>query len=171
MRKTFSSRRISSAIASRSASRTVMLTNSVPAGMAGSEATFAVADRAGLGLESCASCGALFTLIDWGPASAAMGGETCFGFSGGVFGGADAGTASPSWVSSAIGALTLTPSAPSGTSNFAMRPSSMDSNSIVALSVSISARISPVLTVSPSLTCHLASLPSSMVGDSAGIRI
>src|SRR5258705_7044750 len=47
----------------------------------------------------------------------------------------------------------------------------MDSNSIVALSVSISARISPALPFSPSLTCHLASLPSSMVGDSAGIRI
>src|SRR3546814_18679905 len=45
----------------------------------------------------------------------------------------------------------------------------MASNSIVALSVSISARISPDWTASPSLTSHLASVPSSIVGDSAGI--
>src|SRR3546814_8713447 len=42
---------------------------------------------------------------------------------------------------------------------------------MVALSVSISAITSPALTVSPSLTCHLARLPSLMVGDSAGIRM
>jgi hypothetical protein len=42
---------------------------------------------------------------------------------------------------------------------------------MVALSVSISAMMSPALTVWPSLTSHLASLPSSMVGESAGIRI
>jgi hypothetical protein len=35
----------------------------------------------------------------------------------------------------------------------------------------ISAMTSPGFTVSPSLTSHLASLPSSMVGDSAGIRM
>jgi len=52
-----------------------------------------------------------------------------------------------------------------------MRPSSTASNSIVALSVSISARISPDFTESPSLTSHLASLPSSIVGESAGMRI
>src|SRR5438067_5972056 len=52
-----------------------------------------------------------------------------------------------------------------------MRPSSTASNSIVALSVSISASTSPEWTSSPSLTSHLASLPSSMVGDSAGMRI
>src|SRR3546814_17960289 len=45
----------------------------------------------------------------------------------------------------------------------------MASNSIVALAVSISARMSPDLTSSPSLTSHLASVPSSIVGDSAGI--
>ena len=72
---------------------------------------------------------------------------------------------------SAMGALTFTPSVPSGTRILPMRPSSTASNSIVALSVSISARMSPDLTVSPSFTSHLASLPSSMVGDSAGIRI
>ena len=50
-------------------------------------------------------------------------------------------------------------------------PSSTASTSIVALSVSISAMTMPEVTVSPSLIIHLASLPSSMVGDSAGIRI
>src|SRR5207344_1506779 len=50
-------------------------------------------------------------------------------------------------------------------------PSSVASNSIVALSVSISARMSPVLTLSPSRLSHLARLPFSMVGDSAGMRI
>src|SRR5690606_4084327 len=43
------------------------------------------------------------------------------------------------------------------------------STSMVALSVSISAITSPEETLSPSFTCHLASLPSSMVGDSAGM--
>ena len=71
----------------------------------------------------------------------------------------------------AMGELTFTPSVPSGTRILPMRPSSTASNSIVALSVSISARMSPDLTVSPSLTSQLASLPSSMVGDRAGIRI
>src|ERR1700733_4453529 len=52
-----------------------------------------------------------------------------------------------------------------------MRPSSTASNSIVALSVSISASRSPERTWSPSFTSHFASLPSSMVGDSAGMRI
>lgn len=50
-------------------------------------------------------------------------------------------------------------------------PSSMASNSMVALSVSISARISPDTTLSPSLTSQRASLPSSIVGESAGIVI
>ena len=78
---------------------------------------------------------------------------------------------SPSPSRVAMGALTFTPSAPSGTSSLPIRPSSTASNSIVALSVSISARMSPDLTVSPSLTSHLASLPSSIVGESAGMRI
>src|SRR6185503_1353725 len=77
--------------------------------------------------------------------------------------------ASPS--STAIGVLTFTPSVPSATSSFDTLPSSTASTSMVALSVSISAMMSPGLTVWPSLTSHLASLPSSMVGDSAGIRI
>src|SRR5690606_30598071 len=45
----------------------------------------------------------------------------------------------------------------------------MDSNSIVALSVSISASTSPAETVSPSFTSQRASVPSSIVGESAGI--
>src|SRR5581483_7501698 len=58
-----------------------------------------------------------------------------------------------------------------GMSSFATLPSSTASTSMVALSVSISAMTSPAFTCWPSATSHLASLPSSMVGDSAGIRI
>jgi hypothetical protein len=50
-------------------------------------------------------------------------------------------------------------------------PSSIASYSIVALSVSISAITSPGLTLSPSFLSHLARLPFSIVGDSAGMRI
>src|SRR5262249_60525710 len=42
---------------------------------------------------------------------------------------------------------------------------------MVALSVSISAITSPALTASPSFLSHLARLPFSIVGESAGIRI
>ena len=76
---------------------------------------------------------------------------------------------SPSPPISAITVPTLTPSLPSGTRIFAIVPSSTASNSIVALSVSISANMSPLTTLSPSLTSHLASVPSSIVGDKAGI--
>ena len=61
--------------------------------------------------------------------------------------------------------------APSATSSLPMVPSSTASNSIVALSVSISARMSPARTVSPSLTSQRARVPSSIVGDRAGMRI
>src|SRR3954468_12602277 len=67
--------------------------------------------------------------------------------------------------------LTATSWVPSGTTILASTPSSMDSYSIVALSVSISASTSPALTLSPSFLSHLARLPFSIVGDSAGIRI
>ena len=50
-------------------------------------------------------------------------------------------------------------------------PSSAASNSIVALSVSISAMAEPDETLSPSFTSHFASVPSSMVGDRAGMRM
>ena len=99
------------------------------------------------------------------PASAA------FGASGaGSDGAAMSSALSPSSRRTAMGALTFTPSVPSSTRIFPITPSSTASNSIVALSVSISARMSPALTVSPSLTSHLASVPSSMVGLSAGIK-
>src|SRR5258708_15502505 len=58
---------------------------------------------------------------------------------------------------------------PSGTRIFAITPSSIASYSMVALSVSISAMMSPALTLSPSFLSHLARLPFSIVGDSAGI--
>src|SRR6266852_6373894 len=60
---------------------------------------------------------------------------------------------------------------PSGTRIFAITPSSIASYSMVALSVSISARMSPALTLSPSFLSHLARFPFSMVGDSAGMRM
>jgi hypothetical protein len=84
---------------------------------------------------------------------------------------ADAGTASPSSTRTAIGALTFTASVPSAIRMRPMMPSSTASTSIVALSVSISQITWPDVTLSPSLTCHLASLPSVMVGDSAGMRM
>src|SRR6185437_10510887 len=59
------------------------------------------------------------------------------------------------------------PSVPSGTSSSSTVPSSTASTSMVALSVSISAITSPDFTASPFFTCHLASVPSSMVGDRA----
>ncbi len=77
---------------------------------------------------------------------------------------------SPSCSSTAIGVFTATPSAPSATSNLPIRPSSTASTSIVALSVSISARTSPAETSSPSDFSHFASFPSVIVGDSAGIN-
>ena len=42
---------------------------------------------------------------------------------------------------------------------------------MVALSVSISAITSPALTLSPSFLSQRASVPSVMVGESAGIRM
>ena len=80
-------------------------------------------------------------------------------------------TSSPSVARIAIGWLTAMSALPSGTRIFASVPSSTASYSMVALSVSISARMSPVLTLSPSFLSHLARLPFSMVGDSAGMRM
>src|SRR5262249_917267 len=78
---------------------------------------------------------------------------------------------SPSSRRRAITAFTFTPWAPSWTTISPITPSSTASTSMVALSVSISAMTSPAFTVSPTFLCHLARLPSVMVGDSAGIRI
>ena len=78
---------------------------------------------------------------------------------------------SPSCSSTAIGVLTLTPSVPAGIRILPSVPSSTASTSMVALSVSISAMTSPEATLSPSFFSHLARLPSSIVGERAGIRI
>ena len=76
---------------------------------------------------------------------------------------------SPSSARTAITALTATPSVPSATRISTTVPSSTASTSIVALSVSISAMMSPASTVSPAFTSHFDSVPSSMVGDRAGM--
>ena len=76
---------------------------------------------------------------------------------------------SPSPASSMMTVPTFTLSVPSATRMRLTVPSSTASNSMVALSVSISAMMSPDFTWSPSLTSHLASVPSSMVGERAGI--
>ena len=80
-------------------------------------------------------------------------------------------TGSPSTASTAIGWFTGTSCVPAGTRMRASVPSSTASYSIVALSVSISAMMSPERTLSPSFFSHLARLPFSIVGDSAGIRM
>src|SRR3712207_2294288 len=71
----------------------------------------------------------------------------------------------------AMGVFTATLSVSSGTKILARMPSSMASTSIVALSVSISASTSPGFTLSPSFFSHFASLPCSMVGERAGMRM
>ena len=76
---------------------------------------------------------------------------------------------SPSPRITAIGVFTATSAVPSGTRIFPSVPSSTASTSMVALSVSISAITSPAFTLSPSFFTHLARLPFSIVGDSAGI--
>ena len=50
-----------------------------------------------------------------------------------------------------------------------MVPSSWNSKSICALSVSISTRTSPGAIESPAFFCQAPMLPAIMVGDSAGI--
>ena len=78
---------------------------------------------------------------------------------------------SPSSSIIAITAFTFTCWVPADTKIWPIFPSSMASTSIVALSVSISAITSPERTSSPSATSHFASVPSSIVGDKAGILI
>src|SRR5579862_2285700 len=146
-------------MASRSASRTVRLT--VLPVHSGSAST------AGAGGDGGGAAS------DFG-VSRASAGAVAAGFGAGALasgGGAAAVTSSPSPASSAIGVLTATFSVPSGTRILASVPSSTASTSMVALSVSISAMMSPALTVSPSALDHFASLPSVMVGESAGILI
>ncbi len=159
MRKTSLSRRISSAIASLSACRTVISTISTPAGRSGSAAAsnFGAAGAA-------AAAGALSAAFSATTTGASAG-------SGAVLATGAASSVSPSPCTCAIGSFTFTPSVPSGIRIFTTLPLSTLSTSIVALSVSISASTSPGETVSPSLTSHLESLPSSMVGERAGMRI
>ena len=59
--------------------------------------------------------------------------------------------------------------APSPTNTFRSTPSPRATSSIVALSVSISARMSPCATASPSPFSHLTTWPSSIVGESASM--
>ena len=163
-------------MASRRASRTVVVTISVPSGNSSITGAVAllviVAGAAGaLGVSSAllaVGAGA----CTW--PSACMSGAGAFCSDAWAFGvppAEAADTSSPSAVMTAIGVLTFTPSVPSSMRILARKPSSIASTSIVALSVSISARTSPDLTGSPSFFSHLASLPSSIVGERAGIRI
>ena len=170
MTNTSGSRRISSAMASRNASRMVMVTISVPAGTSGSGAV-------GSGVDFCASLNSFSGT--WPSAASSAPADTVCG----IFAGCGAGglgaaplpslsaaASSPSARIMAIGVLTATSLVPSGTRILPSVPSSTASTSMVALSVSISAITSPDLTVSPSFLSHLERLPFSMVGDSAGMR-
>src|SRR6201998_2084759 len=166
MMNTSGSRRISSAMASRKASRMVIVTISVPAGTSGSGSAAALG-AAGAG------CGAGVSSFGEGADFvSAAGGADSAAFS--RFGGALALPASsalsPSAKMVAIGVLTATSAVPSGISILPSVPSSVASTSIVALSVSISAMTSPDLIGSPSFFSHFERLPFSMVGDSAGIN-
>ncbi len=169
MTKTSSSRRISSAMASRSASRTVIVTISVPAGTAGSAATSAFG-WAGT-LSEATEVGSFSEARALPPASLAAAGVSASALAGAGFCVSMASALSPSCRRTAIGVLTFTASVPAGISSLPITPSSTASTSIVALSVSISAITSPAVTLSPSFFSHLESVPSSIVGERAGIRI
>ena len=78
-------------------------------------------------------------------------------------------TASPASAKIAITVPTATFSLPASTRICATTPSSIDSTSMVALSVSISAITSPECTVSPTAISHFATVPSVIVGESAGM--
>src|SRR5437763_1711952 len=153
-------------MASRSASRTVMFTISVPAGTSGSGAT------CGCGGATSAFGGAGARLICAAGCSALAGGADSAAFCARAtpppsF---NAPASSPSARIIAIGVLTATSLVPSGTRIRPSVPSSTASTSMVALSVSISAMTSPDLTGSPSFLCHFARFPFSIVGESAGIN-
>ena len=153
MRNTSSDARISSAIASRIASRTVCFLKVVPSG------TSSIAGASTLGMDAS------------GAAAAGCAEGASSDFAGASDASSAALSSSPSSKSTAMGVFTFTSSVPSAIRILPITPSSTASNSIVALSVSISAMMSPEATVSPSLTSHLASVPSSMVGERAGMRI
>src|SRR6187431_3284306 len=100
---------------------------------------------------------------DWGLASFAMGsaGAMPSGTYPSIFSSAFS-------VKTAIGWLTLA-GFPSSTRILRRYPGSKALNSMVALSVATSTRSSPDATLSPTFLCHLAMLPSSIVGESFGI--
>mmetsp|Transcript_35447 Transcript_35447/g.90545 ORF Transcript_35447/g.90545 Transcript_35447/m.90545 type:complete len:297 (-) Transcript_35447:635-1525(-) len=145
-------------MASRNASRTVVSVKEVPSGMLGSDKT------AAFGASTSSPVSSVFipspesagSSVAWPPASPLA---------------STLAASSPSSASTAMTALTFTPSVPSGMRILAKTPSSTASTSIVALSVSISAMMSPEETVSPSCFNHFDNVPSSMVGDRAGMRI
>src|SRR6478672_4623652 len=143
----------------------VMETISVPSGTSGSfaacgaGASGAFADF-GAGASCVFACG--FWTFDDGADSAAF----CCGAG---FDDLIAALSSPSPRITAMGVFTATSAVPSGTRIFPSVPSSVASTSIVALSVSISAMMSPDFTSSPSFLSHLARLPFSIVGESAGM--
>ncbi len=161
-------------MASRSASRTVMLTSGVPSGTSGSSCVAATsATRSRAAVSNTCGVGVASVLLRSGDlrnpsVSCVSAGSGGAGWAGAAAGAASL-TVSPSAASRRSAARPSRPSVPSGTRIFAILPSSTASNSIVALSVSISARMSPDFTSSPSLTSHFASVPSSIVGDKAGI--
>src|ERR1700682_2734581 len=144
-----------------------MFAISVPVGTSGSTDS-AIAGSAGLellGSGARATFGSFCSSSTGGADSAA---SSC---SAGCISPFIADASSPSERISAIGVLTATSAVPAGTRILPSVPSSTASTSIVALSVSISAMTSPALTASPSFLTHLARLPFSIVGESAGIRI
>src|SRR5713226_8243681 len=154
-------------MASRNASRTVMVTISVPSGTSGSAAACGCAGAAGAcfgGAGARLTCGAGCSALAGGADSVAF----CWRAVAPPSFKAEASSPSPRIM--AIGVLTATSLVPSGTRMRPSVPSSTASTSMVALSVSISAMTSPDLTASPSFLCHLARLPFSIVGDSAGIN-
>src|SRR5262249_22403340 len=153
-------------MASRNASRTVMVTISVPSGRSGSGGVGSGGGAAGCGFAgggALLACGA----VCWALAGGAVTGAFCWRVAPPAWVNAEASSPSPKIM--AIGVLTATSLVPSGTKILPRVPSSTASTSIVALSVSISAMTSPDLTLSPSFLCHFARLPFSMVGESAGI--
>src|SRR3954451_1695193 len=149
-------------MASRNASRIVMVTISVPSGTSGSGCV----STTGAAADLCATSGVSAL------ASGAAGGADSAAFCCAV--GAEPAlmspASSPSPRMTAIGVFTATSAVPSGTRICPSVPSSVASTSIVALSVSISAMMSPDFTLSPCCFTHLARFPFSIVGDSAGIN-
>src|SRR5215471_14968111 len=140
-----------------------MVTISVPSGRSGSGGICADAGSGFAGGGARLTCGA--------DCSALAGGAVTGAFrSRAAPPSVNAEASSPSPKIMAIGVLTATSLVPSGTKILPSVPSSTASTSMVALSVSISAITSPDLTASPSFLSHLARLPFSIVGESAGIR-